>query len=471
MNDCTGTPNSTTLSALRLPTTALRGDGLAFRLICTVIVGWLLCLAAAAIACRALYGDGAATLLGLLRGQMHYIDYDAQRTFASYITQTPVLIGRKLGLQRVSTYAGLYELGVFVLPAVLFMLALWISLRVRFLFATTAVVIAVFGFGANFINSEANLFLAFAWLATIILALPGTHSRLRAFVLPMIAFALLRIYEGMLLAGPVLAVWAFLVSVRTEDLHEKIGLTLAALLFLLGAIIGFGGFVVPRDPWNASGFSSSAFVYLLNPQSFVFLSALCALVSMKRWVQRDRWAWTALSVLFAATFVSKMMRLEGYYAYGLYYSNRAFLVLSLPLVIVGLLGTAWYRPQWISSQIRAAGLVVALVPLSAVMAVDLLGSVRWFQYMTAFCSVLDQPSPAAGGIAQLKRNNIVTGWSWTHPILSVLLRQHGSTALVLNDPGQWQPFDPAQPVSIDYRGLCESRRFTHSNPVTQVLTR
>jgi len=55
-----------------------------------------------------------------------------------------------------------------------------------------------------------------------------------------------------------------------------------------------------------------------------------------------------------------------------------------------------------------------------------------------------------------------TGWGWTHPALSILLRERGSSAIVHNDPGSWQPFDPDLPIALTYRGACENRILAHT---------
>ena len=51
-----------------------------------------------------------------------------------------------------------------------------------------------------------------------------------------------------------------------------------------------------------------------------------------------------------------------------------------------------------------------------------------------------------------------TGWAWTHPTMSVLLRRAPSDAMVVNDPGQFEPFDHNKPRPIKYRGLCPGGR-------------
>jgi hypothetical protein len=82
-------------------------------------------------------------------------------------------------------------------------------------------------------------------------------------------------------------------------------------------------------------------------------------------------------------------------------------------------------------------------------------------YMRTFCNVLDDPVTASRDIDRLRQSGTVMGTPWIHPALSVLLRPQGSQAMVQNDAGQFEPFDPSRPMKLPYRGACENRRFAN----------
>jgi len=124
------------------------------------------------------------------------------------------------------------------------------------------------------------------------------------------------------------------------------------------------------------------------------------------------------------------------------------------LAVLDLRGTGW-----LARDVAPIRLMAVLVPFAAVVAVDLLGSARWFAYMNTFCDVLAEPVTAGAGVGRLKASGAVTGWGWTHPSMSILLRRSGTTAIVTNEPGNWKPFDPATIELTGYRGACENRRF------------
>ncbi len=423
-----------------------------------VVIAWGGALAYSSLAGRSMYGDGAWYVLVHLQTPFRFNDYDFQRSFASFISQAPILFGQRMGLDSSASYAALYSVGAFVFPAAAMLTALFLSRAQPVLFAANGFAIIVYGFGTNFINTEANLFFALVWLAATIIALDGVAPILRGFILPVVSFALLRSYEGMLLVGPILALWAVVAAGRAETERERFGLTLAGLFFLLGAVIGLGGFLSPRDPGNAASFLGSTFRYLKNPQIFLFLSAALAFPAICFSALRLRRVCAALSAVCGVAFLIAITRLEGFYSFDVYYHNRSFMVLSLP-VFVGLLFAIHYRkPQWLLAREPRDAYAILLIPVSLAVAGDVVGTYRWVAYVSEFCAVLDMDMSPSERLQALRRSGARTAWPWTHPTMSLLLRARGSMAMVTNEPGSfsWEPFDPAKAPSIGYRGLCQS---------------
>lgn len=405
-----------------------------------------------------MYGDGAWYVLVHLLTPFRFNDYDFQRSFASFISQAPILFGQRMGLDSSASYAALYSVGAFVFPAVAMLTALFLSRTQPVMFAANGFAIVVYGFGANFINTEANLFFALVSLAATIIALDRIAPILRGFILPIVSFALLRSYEGMLLVGPILALWAVVAAGRAGTERERFGFTLAGLLFLLGAVIGLGGFLSPRDPGNASSFLGSAFRYLRNPQIFLFLSAALAFSTICFSAPRLRLVCAALSAVFGITFLVAMTRLEGFYSFDVYYHNRSFMVLSLPVFVGLLFAVHCRRPQWLLAHGPRDAYAILLLPMTFAVAGDVLGTYRWAAYVREFCAVLDKDMSPSERLQTLRRSGARTAWPWTHPTMSLLLRDRGSVAMVTNEPGffSWEPFDPAKAPSIGYLGFCQS---------------
>lgn len=422
------------------------------------IAAWAGALAYSSAAGRVMYGDGAWYVLVHLITPHRFNDYDFQRSFASFISQSPVLFGQRLGVDSVSVFAALYSFGALVIPAIALMASLVLARRQPLLLAANVVGATVYGFGTNFINTEANLLFGLVWLSVTIMALERPAPILRGMLLPLFALALLRSYEGMLLVGPFMCLWALLAAHRTQDWRERFGLTLAALLFFLGAVIGLGGFLSPRDPGNASSFLGSALRYLGNPHVFTLLAALLAFVAVAIPARRLQWACAAASLACGVAFLAALARLQGFYGFDVYYHNRSFMVLSLPMFVAALLAAYHFRPAWLAAHGAREAYPVLLVPLAFAIAGDVFGTHRWSEYVAQFCSVLAQERSPAERLVALKAAGVRTAWPWTHPTMSVLLRDRGSNAMITNEPGGfgWEPFDPARAPVIPYRGFCQA---------------
>lgn len=438
-------------SSVTLAARALRTWQMVFAV---VVLGWAVALLYTILSGRVMYGDGALYVLVHLQAPFRFNDYDFQRSFASFITQAPILFGQRVGLQDVAAYTTLYGVGMFALPAAAFVAALWISRKRAVLFSSIAVAIVLFGFGVNFINSEANLFFGLVWLAVAILGAEGGSPVLRWLALPAIGLVLLRTYEGMLLVGPILAGWAAFVAARTEVERERIGLTLAALLFLLGAVVGLGGFLSPRDPGNAANFLASTLQYFKNPQVYLLAAGLLAWASATLSSRLPARVAAVLAALCSLAFLVEIYQLKGYFSYTAYYQNRAFLTLGLPVFVALVIATLRFDPPWLRKADPCSSIGILAVPVVFAIAGDMLGTSRWSVYVREFCAVLQQPGEPQERLARLRASSVLTGWAWTHPTMSLLLRGEEGSGMVANDPGQYEPFDYRQATSIPYRGFC-----------------
>ena len=178
------------------------------------------------------------------------------------------------------------------------------------------------------------------------------------------------------------------------------------------------------------------------------------------------WSWLVLGLMLMGlelvapgVFLIWLGSLTNYYAYTMYYRNRAWLTLLLALCIGALMLAAWYGRLSATGALTNIDAAALLVPFLAAAAGDLWGSARWLAHEQTFCKVLADPARARDGVEQLKQSGSLMGWSWTHPTMSVLLRRQGSDAMVLNEPGtRWQPFSKCHWSSGSQPGCRKSAR-------------
>jgi hypothetical protein len=188
------------------------------------------------------------------------------------------------------------------------------------------------------------------------------------------------------------------------------------------------------------------------------LSATLALVGAFAGNALLRWAAAVASVVTALAFLLAIRGLEGYYAYSVYYSNRAFVSLFVAAFVALLLGVWWFRPQWLRERSIPVTAALVLAPFTAAVASDAIGTYRWNQYVVAFCSVLERDVDPQARLAELRNSGARTAWGWNHPSLSVLLRDRGSQAVVANEAGaySWEPFPVERAPSLPHKGFCQS---------------
>jgi hypothetical protein len=407
---------------------------------------------------RVLYADGAYVLYELLTNPHRFVAIELGRAVSLHVMESPVLLGELLSVQGIGSMARLLHLGIFGVPLAMFLCALWLVRQEVALFALTVSAFAVFSFSINFINTETNFYFAVCWLAATILALPGAHPILRGALLPVVAVLSISNHEGAVFSAPVLAIWATLRAQRSPAAFEVTGLGMAAVLFWIAAAVALAAGLAPRDISNASGFLASFPAILMSPQRWLLLSAALAPCAMLLRGRSLRLACLALSVASGILYVRAITRVAGYYGYSFYYSNRAALTLLMVVALAMLAFASRSQPAQSVIERRRAGYLVALVPLVFAVTGDLIGSYRWNRYLTTFCELLATDDDPQTRLQKLETSGNLTGWRWTHPTLSVLLRPPDSSAFVVNAPGGWEPPDVRADSRLDRPGICTSAR-------------
>jgi hypothetical protein len=403
---------------------------------------------------RVLYADGAYYLYLLLTTPNKFMAIYFGRVVSLHVMEAPVLLGELLSVNSISSMARLFHLGVFGVPAALFLAALWLVRRDVRLFAITASAFAVFSFCVSFLNTETNYYFAMCWLAATTLALPEDRPAMRGALLPVLAALCISAHEAAVFSAPVLAIWSTMRAMRTDSSFETAGLSMAALLFWIAAGIALVAGLAPRDVENASGFLSSIPKLLNAPPRWLLATAIlvpCATLFAGRNV---RIALVAISIVSGLLYVRAIAHVAGYYGFSFYYANRAGLTI---LIVPALAILAWAsrkQPGESGGKRRTSNYFLALVPLVFAVSGDLVGSFRWNNYVNAFCEVLAADMEPQARLKALEASGHATGWVWTHPTLSILLRARDSSAFVTNGPGRWEPPEVRAENRLNRPGIC-----------------
>ena len=176
-----------------------------------------------------------------------------------------MLFGQRLGLETVAGWRST-RLASSDCHAALLLTALSLARRQPMLFAAVATAIVVYGLASISSTPRRTSFSASCGFCAAILALDRPAPILRGMVLPLAAVVLLRTYEGMLLVGPVLALWAVVAAgARARTDGERVGSCSRACSSSSARSSGLVASLAPRDPSNAAGFLASTFRYPAQP--------------------------------------------------------------------------------------------------------------------------------------------------------------------------------------------------------------
>jgi len=412
-------------------------------------------LAAIAVASgRGLYADGSYYLVRILEGRTFFA-FTPYRTYADHLTQAPVVLAVKLGVRNMHSLIVLHSLGLFAFPAAAWLVAFY-RLRNDRLFWPFVLLFAIVYLNLSVMAiCDCNLAYALVGCSLALLLATSRFSVPDALLLLGISLALTRMYETMVFLGPLLCL---LCAVRLREAPAGsfslgwssisgpvIGasLAIAALLFLVST--GIAAWSVTHfqqqanlaDARNYSGLLDNrqlllsfvvglAYSFLIVPSRTAVINAICGLAG------------------FAAALA---LTLHGNHAYpSQYNAARAWIGVFL-FVFAALLARTRFLSKGQARLPRSTHLELAGIPLSLLLVLGLIDvehSRRFADFLACFRSEVN----ARTGLVRLADTKLAGvgcgpyGWVWTNPVMSILLRQDASGAIILNAVGGYQPFDP-----------------------------
>jgi hypothetical protein len=412
-----------------------------------------------------LYADGTFFLLRILSDDALFVA-NPGRTFVTVLTQLPMLMAMRAGVQDRDILIHLHSAGLTLLPSLAWAAALWLQRRGRLYWVFLTMWAATYLVSGFFAIGEFNTTYALVALAAALLLTARVHLPRAGLVLAT-ALVLLRSYESMLFLGPALMLVCALAAVRSLH-HGRVDrrfLPAAAVLALGTVTFGLdtvNAFVVLRSPENPGRIGTSLDLALLAQDPRLVLAGAATAGLVVCLVLKDRLSQgmvvAVVSVgaipLFLAPFGALvpspvahhfMLGFPGNYAY---YQSRVaagglLLLLLCIALVVDLLGRRSKAAEPVTRD-RAW-------PIAASVAVSL--ATIFLANCLAFSGWVDeyrQEVRSGTGLVAFERARIDQrfAWTWTNPSLSILLQEHPGQETVLNPAGYvgWQPFDPAAGV-------------------------
>jgi len=403
---------------------------------------------------RGLYADGSYFLYQILVRHGFYI-FDEPRKFAQIITQLPVVLALKLGLEDINSLIRVHSVGLIGVPLVFWIGSLFL-LRRTYLFWMMLTAFSVTYLRSDFFAvGEFNVTNAIAGFCLSLLIHPS-GSAVAAVLLVTAAGILARTYESMMFLGPLLAIFGFsrLFFHKNESQFFRIALVFSNLFFLEAAIIAvysafFQRIYDKKSTINLNALYEFHFNYLVA----FFLLIILVNSPMNR-LKKNLIVVSGL--LLSVAYAGYCLRWDATgISYGFYsYAYRS----AGSILFAGLISVMWlieyvpvfcFKRLFHADSLRSMALAALLFCSSAVPMIS--HSFGFFNWLKTF----EREALSVKGSVPVDMTSIARGqghvsgynWPWTNTTLSVLLR--GSSEALITNASDFSGEDPLDPHKVE----------------------
>jgi hypothetical protein len=409
-----------------------------------------------------LFGDGGWFLTAILARRDFFMP-DATRNYATIITQLPLIISLRAGLQNIDALLLLHSFGLVFAPALLWTSAL-VVLQADLFFWPFVLLLAVVNLNTSFFAvGETNVAYSICACSMAILLRNKRLGFSASACLLALAFFVTRTYEALVFMGPLLA------AMTALRMHASRGQTIiltillvACLLFVTSAVIAASSIFLAADyPYLSAALTTTTTIIWRDRQ--LVLSLLIPLIYLIL-LFRVRCEKACILCVPGLAAILLLLAWPGNWAEPVqYYDCRIITGLVLfTFGMVALLIRSGCEPgiKWPS---RFSALTIFTnvswplvnrkfwfcIPTALVMELTVIDIYHSLEFRS-FTGMLRNEVDSRRGLVALETTGILGrstskyGWSWSYPTMSLLLRKDASKAVILNsrDYRGWQPFDP-----------------------------
>lgn len=396
---------------------------------------------------RGLYADGSFFLFNIL-SQKSYWDFDKPRAFIQLITQTPVVLGIKLGVKEITTLIYLHSIGIVGIPIIIWCLALFQHIKSEHFWILLIAFSATYLSAGFFAVGEYNLTYALAAYCLSVL-LKEKITLLDSVLIIFAAIALTRSYEAMVFLGPALFLFSarrIISSTSNKKILEKNVLLILLFLFASATTVAAWSILFPRDPANLAGAGNIS--HIIKSGYFIYLSGMISIYFI---IQKAPRKFKHFFVLIAAGSVIYFISFrEIWNSPSMNYGFRSMAGLILFFIFLaifiedinkknGEIKIAAAKTSTALTGVISLLLFLSLALTSATYSLEFSRWIKNFEFAASKASSwvhIDEATTVDGFYSEFN-------WAWTNPSLSIILRGN-STGGILNSKHYtgWQPFKP-----------------------------
>lgn len=391
------------------------------------------------------------------------------RRAAEILYQWPVVLAVRLGVTDLPRLGRFYAVGCAYL-VFLSLIACWSLLPAARKPLILFPVLTIFlGWLASCYASMVEVHALVFWFWPVLFALLfRSLERHRDVILVLgLSLPMMLLYPTVVLLAPALAGVALQRwRARPADRHGWAWLVLAIWFVLVTAVAAYL-IVKPHDVPNRDTFlhQLEALAFLAAPDQGVNWPLALALVAMPllllcawrpQMLQRWLTLWLLPFLLFALfTALSPVVALSSF-APNLQHAARAWESVAVALLLPPLYAHLSGRLNLAGAGRRLAFVVIAILAVAQI-TWQVATTAQWSGRLALLRTVLASRS----GLIPIEETPLILqriglqalaplGWSWTDPLLSIVLAPGGKVSAIVTAPKPigWQPFDPAQPEAL-----------------------
>jgi hypothetical protein len=373
----------------------------------------------------------------------NFMDFAWSRNHAVYLTEWPLILAVDSGVTNLAPLQWLHGFGIFFPTLISIVLSIAFCPKpMRSLLLLHAMSFFALTYPAdNIMTGESHVLVFLTWPILFAILSDKLQDNRYFAALMFVLLAYTRLYESALFTAPLLML-ILLYRLYKKELQLPAFKKITILGFLFAAaVIAVWAVVFPRDPNNRTDFVGAMASGLIHPQ---FLASFIFLIFWYWSTTSKRNGISILGLLISTVLVGFFIFSETTVSASISFACRTLSFTTLPLLLIA----AWRLSQQktISYHQAATGLFLALM-----IGFHFWLSRSWMDYRNDFKTALNENSGFVA-VETTGLNQHPQKWYWTNPILSYLWSETDVKTIILNEPGNYEPYKAQEePIIARYK--------------------
>ncbi len=388
-----------------------------------------------------LSADGVHLFTNILdSGDFTYIAWSRQ--FADYLTEWPLVLATKLGINDIPILIKVFALGIYLPYLISFGICIYAlrnEKKVLLLFLLTSIV--AINLASDYILAGAHhVMVNISWPIILILLRRNVLTWVDGFLLWILLILFSRLYETAIIPALIYSVICFVRLYYYRQKEQKIIIGVALLLCFLVSAISLYFIINARDPVNRASFIRGITAVLKNPEALSATSFIL-IYTIGLLLKKHIIIISAVSPLIIYAFVNLFVNHS--VTADVSFSSRTLSVTLLPVLLVGAI-LVWYS----KSELNRTGVLVFVVFILVMVVGNLYNAKNWNNFRHQVIQLV-KTHQGYIPIEETKLKDNPYRWPWNNTQLGLIWSAPCVKAILLNQHDvHWEPFNPRETLVL-----------------------